>query len=138
MSLLFGYNGINFTLSWRAITMFGKVANWKSTKQMSWLERCNQSQWLFEMSSVSASVSERSMAKITNSTSCSSSATQRCLCYIKNIYKNTYFIIIIIIIISTHSLLHLLYRISTSVVINALSTYQTFAVDYTGFKMFTF
>jgi hypothetical protein len=22
----------NFTLSWRAITMFGKVANWKSTK----------------------------------------------------------------------------------------------------------
>ena len=50
---------------------------------MSWLERCNHSQWLFEMSSVSASVSERSIARITNSTSCSSSATQRCLCYSK-------------------------------------------------------
>jgi len=51
---------------------------------MSWLERCNHSQWLFEMSSVSASVSERSIARITNSTSCSSSATQRCLCYMQN------------------------------------------------------
>lgn len=63
-------------------TICGKLANWNSTKKMSCEERCCHSSWLVPPMSTSkcSSVSERSMAYTTRSTSCSSNTGQRCLC----------------------------------------------------------
>lgn len=60
--------------------MCGKLANWKSTKKMSWLERCCHRSWLVPPSSNFSSVSDLSMAYTTRSTNWSSSTGQRCLC----------------------------------------------------------
>lgn len=69
-----------FTFWWSDRTIWGKLANWKSTKKMSWLERCCHRSWLVPPSSNFSSVSDRSMAYTTRSTSWSSSTGQRCLC----------------------------------------------------------
>lgn len=63
--------------------MWGKLANWNNTKKMSWEERCCHSNWLVPPISASkcSSVSERSMAYTTRSTSCSSNTGQRCFCW---------------------------------------------------------
>lgn len=64
-------------------TMWGKLANWNNTKKMSWEERCCHSSWLVPPTSASkcSSLSERSMAYTTRSTSCSSSTGHRCFCW---------------------------------------------------------
>lgn len=64
-------------------TMCGKLANWNNTKKMSWEERCCHNSWLVPPISASkcSSLSERSMAYTTRSTSCSSSTGHRCFCW---------------------------------------------------------
>ena len=62
--------------------MWGKLANWKSTKNMSWLDRCCHSNWLSVPSSCTrSSPSDFSMATTIRSTNWSSNTLQRCLVY---------------------------------------------------------